>query len=53
MFLAVDTVERVPEFALQFPIEQTRRFAGGYVYADDAEVIAVRKLARKRGYYTR
>ncbi len=42
----------MPEFVLRFPIEHTQKYADAYVYADDAEVIAVGEAARERGYYT-
>lgn len=43
----------MPEFELQFPIEQVREYAARYAYEDDAEVIAIGQAARERGNYTR
>jgi hypothetical protein len=42
----------MPEFELQFPIEEVREYAARYAYEDDAEVIAIGQAARERGYYT-
>jgi hypothetical protein len=42
----------MPEFALQFPLEQVREHAARYSYDDDVEVLAVGRAARDRGYYT-
>jgi hypothetical protein len=42
----------MPEFTLQFPLEQVREFAARYSYDDDVEVLAVGRAARDRGYYT-
>jgi hypothetical protein len=43
----------MPEFELQFPIEQVREYAARYAYEDDAEVMAIGQAARERGYYAR
>lgn len=42
-----------PQFALQFPIHQVHDYAARYAYDDDVEVIAMGRVARDRGYYTR
>jgi hypothetical protein len=43
----------MPTFVLQFPIEQVSEYADRYAYEDDGEVIAIGRLARERGWYTR
>lgn len=43
----------MPEFMLQFPIQKVPEYAARYAYEDDGEVIAIGRLARDRGYYTR
>ena len=43
----------MPEFVLQFPIEQVPEYAARYAYGDDAEVIAIGREAQARGHYTR
>lgn len=48
-----DTVQAVPHFELQFPIEEVGEYASRYAYADDADVIAIGQAARGRGHYTR
>jgi hypothetical protein len=42
-----------PEWVLQFPIEMTRSYASRFAYANDREVIAIGRAARRRGHYTR
>ena len=43
----------LPEFALQFPIEDVRGYASRFPSAGDDDVIAIGKAARARGFYTR
>jgi hypothetical protein len=43
----------MPEFVLQFPIEQVPAYAARYSYEDDVEVLAIGRAARDRGFYTR
>ena len=43
----------MPEWALQFPIEETRSYAARFPSANDEEVIATGKAARSRGHYLR
>jgi hypothetical protein len=43
----------MPEFELQFPIEQVPHYAARYFYEDDVEVLAIGRAARDRGFYTR
>jgi len=45
------TVRRMPEFALQFPIQQVPEYAARYA-DDDAEVLAIARAVRDRGHYT-
>lgn len=42
----------MPEFTLQFPLEQVPEYAARYPYEDDLEALAVGRAARDRGYYT-
>jgi hypothetical protein len=39
-------------FVLQFPLDHVRKYAERYAYEDDAEVLAMGRTARERGYYT-
>ena len=41
----------MPEFELQFPIEQVPDYSARYAYDDDG-VLAIGRAARERGYYT-
>jgi len=41
------------EFRLRFPITEVMFWAARYSYADDAEVEAIGRAARERGWYTR
>jgi hypothetical protein len=41
------------EFRLRFPLSEVMFWAARYVYADDAEVEAIGKAARERGWFTR
>jgi hypothetical protein len=43
----------VPEFVLQFPIEEVRGYASRFPSAGDDDVVAIGELARARGFYTR
>jgi hypothetical protein len=47
------TVQPMPTFELQFPIEQVSEYAARYAYGDDAKVVAIGRAARERGHYTR
>src|SRR4051794_39829422 len=38
-------------FVLQFPIQEVPALAARYAYEDDAEVLAIGRAARERGYY--
>ena len=40
-------------FQLRFPLAEVKHWAARYAYADDAEVEAIGRAARQRGYYTR
>lgn len=42
----------MPEFVLQFPIENAREYASRYAYAEDVAVIAIGRAARERGHFT-
>ena len=41
------------EFRLRFPVTEVMFWAARYSYADDAEVEAIGRAARERGWYTR
>jgi hypothetical protein len=43
----------MPDFVLQFAIEDVPAYAGRYVYAEDDEALAIGEAARRRGHYTR
>jgi len=43
----------MPQFALQFPIEQVRAYASRFPSAGDDGALALGSAARERGYYTR
>jgi hypothetical protein len=43
----------VPEFVLQFPIEEVRGYASRFPSAGDDDVVAIGEAARARGFYTR
>jgi hypothetical protein len=42
----------VPEFALQFPLEEVREYAARFPSADDGEALSIGRAARDRGHYT-
>jgi hypothetical protein len=46
-------VPPIPDFTLQFPLEQVPELAGRYPHADDVEALAVGRAARERGHYSR
>ena len=46
-----DTVQEVPAFALQFPIERVSEYAGRYT-DDDDDVLTIGRAVRGRGHYT-
>jgi hypothetical protein len=43
----------VPEFRLQFPLEEIGAYAARYAYDEDDAVVAAGKAARQRGFYAR
>lgn len=43
----------MPAFVLQFPTQQVQQYTARYAYEDDGEVIAIGRMARERGHYTR
>ena len=43
----------MPEWALQFPIEETRSYAARFPSGNDDAALAMGKAARGRGHYTR
>jgi hypothetical protein len=43
----------MPEWVLQFPIEETRSYAARFPSGNDDAVLAMGKAARGRGHYTR
>src|SRR6478672_7748111 len=47
------TVRAMPEFTLQFELDQVRTLAARYRYDDDREVLAIGRHARDRGHYSR
>jgi hypothetical protein len=42
----------MPEFTLQFPLDQVPEYAARYPHDDDLEILAVGRAARDRGHYT-
>jgi hypothetical protein len=43
----------VPDFELQFPLGRVRDYAARYPVEDDGDALALGRLARERGHYTR
>ncbi len=43
----------MPEFTLQFAIEDVPEYAGRFPSEDEGEVLAIGRAARRRGHYTR
>lgn len=46
-------VASIPVFQLRFPLSDTLYWADRYDYADDSEVEAIGRAARKQGFYSR